>query len=383
MGLSPLVGLLGHRQVGKTTLLEKVGTGYSTLDQEVELSRLQKDLGAYLRTHSGRPFAIDEAQLEPRLFPALKEWVRKHKKPGQFLLSGSVRFTSRQAIRESLTGRILNLELFPMVLSELQERPLPHFLTRLLEGPVGMPERLPSALLKSRLAEAQRYLTHGGLPGVCFIRDDSLRALKIDEQLRTILDRDLRLLFKTSVGMAELTELLRALALSQGSPIEWKGLASITQISTPTLKKLVDAFESLFLIRRLPIQGGRKGLQVFLEDMGEAHFLRSGTPSFAAQATHLFFCHFRAEFEYRAGARAQAFVYRTRGGAHLPLAYRTPLGYLGVLPIQEAADVRSALSSVNSFLKTYSGAKVILPHPGTDLAVVQPNVLLVPYGYCL
>ena len=64
------------------------------------------------------PFGINEAQLCSPLFPALKQWVRTNKAKEQFILSGSVRFTSKADIRESLTGRIISLELLPFTIAE-------------------------------------------------------------------------------------------------------------------------------------------------------------------------------------------------------------------------------------------------------------------------
>ena len=55
----------------------------------------------------------------PELFPALKEFVRLHKKPGQFLLTGSVRFSSRKANGESLTGRIVTIKIPPLGSGEI------------------------------------------------------------------------------------------------------------------------------------------------------------------------------------------------------------------------------------------------------------------------
>jgi predicted AAA+ superfamily ATPase len=77
---SSIVGVLGHRQVGKTTLTETTAKRYITLDLK-----------------ENREFA--------------------QKKPGQFILTGSVRFSSKKAIRESLTGRIIYHELIPFTVS--------------------------------------------------------------------------------------------------------------------------------------------------------------------------------------------------------------------------------------------------------------------------
>ena len=93
LGLNPLVGILGHRQVGKTTLLELLAHTYHTLDESSERLLAQRLPKQYLQERAGTWVAIDECQLALELFPALKEWVRLHPKPGQFVLSGSVRFT--------------------------------------------------------------------------------------------------------------------------------------------------------------------------------------------------------------------------------------------------------------------------------------------------
>ena len=119
LGFSPIVGIFGHRQVGKTTLLSRHVRSYATLDLRAQLDRAEADPQAFVSSATEYPFGIDEAQLAPALFPALKEHVRVHRRPGQFILSGSVRFTSRKAIRESLTGRIVHLELLPFTQAEI------------------------------------------------------------------------------------------------------------------------------------------------------------------------------------------------------------------------------------------------------------------------
>src|SRR5262249_24032128 len=160
---------------------------------------------------------IDECQLAPPLFPALKLWVQKRKKPGQFLLSGSVRFTSRKAIRESLTGRISTVELFPFVLSEIRQDNLPDFLCRALEAPsftgfhVG--PALSTADRRSRQRDYEKYLELGGLPGLCFVREQRSRDRLLQDLLRTILDRDLRLVYETSLPFSDLNALCSELAV--------------------------------------------------------------------------------------------------------------------------------------------------------------------------
>ncbi len=132
LAYSSIVGILGQRQVGKTTLLESVCTEYVSLDKATVLQQARSDAELFLEGRE-MPFGLDEAQLCPPLFPSLKEWVRTHKAKGQFILSGSVRFTSKADIRESLTGRIISLELLPFTIAEAAQLPLPNICEQLLQ----------------------------------------------------------------------------------------------------------------------------------------------------------------------------------------------------------------------------------------------------------
>ncbi|MBI4211349.1 MAG: AAA family ATPase, partial [Deltaproteobacteria bacterium] len=202
-----IVGLFGHRQVGKTTLLEQTTRNYVTLDRATELQRSLETPEYFLTSHldASLPLAIDECQLSPPLFPALKEQVRLDKRPGLFLLSGSVRFSSRKAIRESLTGRMLAYELLPFSISELEGKPLNTLPLDLLNcrGFSGLKLTSPKKdLLKN--VRALQYLQFGGLPGICFTRNTRDRNDLIESQLDLIFDRDLRLVCDTSLSLASL-----------------------------------------------------------------------------------------------------------------------------------------------------------------------------------
>ncbi|MBI1862038.1 MAG: ATP-binding protein [Deltaproteobacteria bacterium] len=263
---SPLVALLGHRQVGKTTLGTQIARGYYTLDLRTTSDIIQRDPTGFLESISVFPTVLDETQLLPELFPALKEHVRTHKKPGQFLLTGSVRFSSRKRILESLTGRIIYYELLPLDISEARERPLPRCL-------IDLADRFESVELKktSRAPSlVSQYLRKGGLPGLFAIRDESLFIQKIDTQIETILERDLRLLVDTALSFQTLRGLYTHLALHQGEPLDLMAISRATRVSRPTIRKLLQAYSSLFLIRFLPVEGTAKKGTFYLEDQGEA-----------------------------------------------------------------------------------------------------------------
>jgi predicted AAA+ superfamily ATPase len=386
LGFSPIVGVLGHRQVGKTTLLERISTRYESLDSAKTLSVANEDPEKFISSpqtsRPAGPTGIDECQLAPALFPALKEHVRKIKIPGQFLLSGSIRFTSRKAIQESLTGRIVNLQLLPFTTSELESEPLPNIGVKALQYAdlSSLPGQLNlhSNHLIQRKKWMETYLVQGGLPGVCFIRDSKLRNLQIDSQLETLLDRDLRFVQKTNLSFGLIRSLVTTLAKSQGEPLDYTALQKESGISTPTIKKLLYAFEAIFLIRLIPIEGGKKGLVLFFEDQAEAHRLIGSEQKKIDRMIHFAFQHLRAQFEYRLGEHTTIFQYRTRGGAILPLCFKNNEGTLGIIILESADDASRAIAPANSFLKTYMNSKVLLLHPGKEVKVLQPRILLAP-----
>ena len=274
---SPIVGVFGQRQVGKTTLISGIGANYRNLDKESVRLELEEDPALFIHRQK-IPFAIDEAQLSPRLFPALKEHVRANHRQGQFILSGSVRFTSRKAIRESLTGRISVVEILPFTCSEAEGKPLPSLLAKLTR--VKKQRDLESVFQNTGPHSESTFktlLVNGGLPGICFFRAPEVRADRWGTQLDTLLNRDLRLVHETTLPYQALRDLLEHLANRQGKPFELNEAVKATQISAITLKKILFAFEALFLIRRVRCAGDRKRDTFFLEDQGMASWIARRT----------------------------------------------------------------------------------------------------------
>jgi len=388
MAFSGLVGVLGHRQVGKTTVLEKLCKHYYTLDRKPEKEEATQDPGAYLEKRGDSWVGLDEVQTVPNLFPELKDWVRTHKKPGQFILSGSVRFTSRDAIRESLTGRIINLELLPLTQSEIEHLPLSSFCVdsiglQTFDSVRNWRFRNPTEL-RQQHQWMNRYFQSGGLPGICFIRDEKLKSQKINEQLNTLLDRDLRLVKKIQLSLSDLKAIVTSLTALQGLPLDLTRIKRETGISTPSIKKVLYALEAIFLIRTIQIEGSTRGSTIFFEDQGEHVALSEKQPDTLDKIIHFCFVNLRAQFAYRLGEPTQIFQYRTRGGAFIPFAFKNKMGCLGIVPILSPERVQSILGSVNSFLKSYSNSKVLIVYPEVGkLHFVQPRVLELPLGHIL
>ena len=118
----PVVLVTGPRQVGKTTMLQKLmeGTdrGYVTLDDLNERNIAKTDPEMFLQLHKP-PILIDEVQYAPELFTYIKMNVDKNHEPGAFWLTGSQVFNMMRGVQESLAGRVAVLSLTSLSQAEI------------------------------------------------------------------------------------------------------------------------------------------------------------------------------------------------------------------------------------------------------------------------
>lgn len=118
----PVVLVTGPRQVGKTTMLQKLmeGTdrGYVTLDDLNERNIAKTDPELFIQLHKP-PILIDEVQYAPELFTYIKIHVDKNREPGAFWLTGSQVFKLMKGVQESLAGRVAVLSLTSLSQAEI------------------------------------------------------------------------------------------------------------------------------------------------------------------------------------------------------------------------------------------------------------------------
>lgn len=376
---SPIIGILGQRQTGKTTLMESVVAAdhYVTLDTATQLTAAQANPEAFLQRGSGL-FGIDECQLAPELFPALKERVRLLKRPGQYLLTGSVRFTSRKLIRESLTGRIVSHELLPLCLAEMHDFEIGDVARTLrLSTPQLQKlakERLP-IISEKMIAES---LMKGGLPGICFFRDSSVREERMNAHIETLLQRDIKLVFETTLPIEKLWKALRFIAREQGKPLALSDLSRDSRISLPALNRLVPAFEALFLIRRVSTLGDRKKDRFFLEDQGMASFLHRERDA-EHDLLRLVYSQCLAQMKYLYGGHESIQSYETRSGAIVPIVLDVNGEKTGLIVVSSETPDTKAVAAAESFLTRFPKAVVGILTRGREVASLGPKIKVLPY----
>lgn len=118
----PVVLVTGPRQVGKTTMLQKLMEGtdrkYVSLDDLNERDLAKNDPELFLQLHKP-PVLIDEVQYAPELFTYIKIYVDKNHNPGDFWLTGSQVFKLMRGVQESLAGRVAVLSLTSLSQAEI------------------------------------------------------------------------------------------------------------------------------------------------------------------------------------------------------------------------------------------------------------------------
>jgi len=119
----PVVGLIGARQVGKTTLAMALAARFGgevthfDLENPRDLSRLDDPLFA-LEGLKGL-VVLDEIQLRPELFPVLRVLADREGVPARFLVLGSASPALLRQSSESLAGRVAYHELGGLRLAEV------------------------------------------------------------------------------------------------------------------------------------------------------------------------------------------------------------------------------------------------------------------------
>ena len=123
----PVVLVTGPRQVGKTTMLQKLmknhPRSYVTLDDLNERDLATNDPELFLQLHKP-PILIDEVQYAPELFTYIKIYVDSHQESGAFWLTGSQIFKLMRGVQESLAGRVAVLSMTSLSQAEMSGAPM-------------------------------------------------------------------------------------------------------------------------------------------------------------------------------------------------------------------------------------------------------------------
>jgi predicted AAA+ superfamily ATPase len=245
-----VVSLTGARQVGKTTLVQRLcrddGRRFVSLEDPVERSAAQADPDGWLEANPA-PLAIDEIQHVPALFPAMKRRVDHDKRPGRYLITGSALWLSMSTIGESLAGRTAILELWPFRPSEW--RGVQWSWNQVL-GPDEGPIRSVREGHSVGKAVWERIL-RGGYPEPAGFSSAAVRRTWHESYLRTYLQRDVLDMIRVE-RLAEFTRLIRLLAAQTGAIANQSALARDLGLPQPTVRRYIAWLRTTYQCHELP-----------------------------------------------------------------------------------------------------------------------------------
>jgi predicted AAA+ superfamily ATPase len=213
-----VVVLTGARQTGKTSTLLRLFPDHAfvSLDLPTEAEQAEKEPRRFLQRHPP-PVIIDEVQYAPGLFRHLKAEVDANRAAnGQFLLTGSQKFSLMANVTESLAGRADILELETLSFSEIQAG-LPGF----------------------RETEA---LVRGGFPEL-YANPEIDPVAFYNSYLATYLERDVRSLAHVG-SLRDFERFLRACALRSANLLNKADLARDVGISPSTANQWLSMLEA-------------------------------------------------------------------------------------------------------------------------------------------
>jgi len=274
---SPVVLLQGPRQCGKSTLAQQVAAGphkaaYFTLDDAAILAAVTRDPDAFVRSTSG-PVVIDEVQLAPDLFRAIKLDVDRKRTPGRFLLTASANVFLLPKLSESLAGRMEILTLWPFSAGELRGV-RETFVDRLFKADNLLTLKPPEWPWK----ETARSLVRGGYPEVSLPSRRKDFAGWFGSYVTTILQRDVRQMADI-VGLTEMPRILAFLAAQSGDLLNMAELSRDAGLSQPTIKRYLTLLEATYLYQPLSAWSGNvrkrlvKAPKAYLNDTGLLSYL--------------------------------------------------------------------------------------------------------------
>ncbi|MEN8230959.1 MAG: ATP-binding protein [Bacteroidota bacterium] len=254
----PIVGIIGPRQVGKTTLarliMDKLGykAVYLDLELQEDISKLENP-EIYFEDHKDDCVILDEIQTMPELFPILRGMTDKYRIPGRFIILGSASPSLIRKSSDSLAGRISYTRLSPFNLLEL-----------------------------GKSWDLKKHWFFGGFPEPYLTKDDSFSKKWIRSFIQTYTDRDLPLLGLPSSPTVT-RRFLTMLANYQGGIWNASNFAKSMGLSYPTLNRYLDLLEEAFLVTRLQPYSYNikkrlvKSPKVYIRDSGILHSLTSIT----------------------------------------------------------------------------------------------------------
>lgn len=271
---TPVLGIIGPRQAGKTTLAKSIGGErlYINLDDPTYRRAALEDPVGLIRDADGA--IIDEIQRAPELMLAIKASVDADRRPGRFIVTGSANILTLRSIQDSMAGRIEMLPLLPLSQDEIAAKGQAQFLDRLFSGDRFLTHARDPDLI-------DRVLT-GGFPDAVARKSATRRQDWFAAYATAITERDLPDIANIERATA-LPQLLRLAAALNGQLVNANDLAKRLGIDRKTALRYLDLTGKVFVTQSLSAWSNNAVKR--LVKSPKLHFVDSGLAANLANVT--------------------------------------------------------------------------------------------------
>lgn len=249
-----IVAIIGARQVGKTTLLQRIhegleGSTFITFEDAEIRGLFDRDIKAFIAIYI-RPYKyifIDEFQYAKTGGQSLK-FIYDTVKDKKIFISGSSVLDLTVKTVKHLAGRILAFTLYPFSFREFlntRSKELYHYLVKEDRHAI-----LDEVLLRKTYGLLEEFIIFGGYPRVVVAETREEKQEVLRNILNIYLLRDVRDIFGLTDDYRVLN-LIKALSLQIGNIISYEELSTITHQGAHAVKNNLNLLEKTYIIRLL------------------------------------------------------------------------------------------------------------------------------------
>lgn len=228
----PVIALVGPRQAGKTTFLkEALGSekNYLLFDDPDVREIFDTDIKSFEKQylHKAEASILDEVHVAKEPGQKLKYLADSGYK---IWVTASSELLLSHEVLSFLVGRVSVLRLFPFNFTE--------YLTA---------NNIYALTDQIILRETTEHIRYGGYPKVVTTTDLSLKKIILRDLYETMILKDIAKTFNL-LDFSAIEKLTAYFAINTGGQVTIESLAQIVGISSPTIKKYLEAMEKSYLL---------------------------------------------------------------------------------------------------------------------------------------
>lgn len=250
-----VVGLVGPRQSGKSTLCRKIcqqlNYHYVTLDDHHARTQAEQNPHDFLNSLGPRAI-IDEIQRMPALILSIKSKVDQNPDPGQFIITGSVDLSLHSRMPDSLAGRLGYLQLYPFAQGEILGSRMCDLTTSIRELGYLNQEGSHAAVDDHDYSDICEPIYLGGYPEAYKADSDFMRKKWWSAYRDNLIRKDLSSVLRHPLdSKGGLDRLMRYIAYHGCAYYDPSTMGQTLKLKNKDIKTLLDALRDLYIIAEL------------------------------------------------------------------------------------------------------------------------------------